>query len=67
MLSDDAAGYLKTAGSSAAPTGAVQCGAFVVNTLLAAFRVCRKRGLPEKYRLGGANGFSGSLPHNGAT
>ncbi|EEG23880.1 hypothetical protein EIKCOROL_01395 [Eikenella corrodens ATCC 23834] len=55
MLSDDAAGYLKTVGSSAAPAEAAQCGTFVANVLWAAFRVCRRQGLPEKYCLGGAN------------
>ncbi|MFC2352509.1 hypothetical protein [Eikenella halliae] len=64
MLSDDAAGYLKTAGRLVA---SAEGGTLAANVLSAAFRVCRRQGLPEKYRLGGASRFSGSLPHNGAT
>lgn len=44
VLSDDAAGYLKTAGSSAAPVGVVRYGTFVVNVLLAFFEFAEGRG-----------------------
>ncbi|MDU1346575.1 MAG: hypothetical protein E6959_05920 [Eikenella corrodens] len=44
VLSDDVAGYLKTAERSAAPAGAARYGTFVVNVLLAFFEFAEGRG-----------------------